>query len=71
MEKSRITTIKITKNTKERLNKFKEHPKESYEEVLKKILFILNTFRKNPEKAKNILRKLDLSIKRKQIFSKK
>ncbi|MEK6914628.1 MAG: hypothetical protein AABW83_03170 [Nanoarchaeota archaeon] len=63
MEKSSITTIKIHKETKERLDKLKESSRETYEEILKKILFILNTSRKNPERARSLMNKIDLSIK--------
>ena len=59
-----ITTIKLSTETKERLDKVKEHPKESYDEVLKKILFVLNTVRKDPEQAKKILLRIDSNFKR-------
>jgi len=59
----KITTIKIHKETKERLDKLKENPRETYEDILKKILFILNTSRKDPERAKFLMNKIDLSIK--------
>ena len=61
-----VTTIKILKETKARLDKLKEHKKESYEEVLRKILNILNICRKNPEKARGILMHIDSVIKRKR-----
>lgn len=63
---SEVTTIKIVKETKLRLDKFKEYKKESYEEVLRKILNILNICRKDPEKAKEILEHIDIVIKRKR-----
>jgi hypothetical protein len=65
-----ITTIKIHKGTKERLDRLKEHPRESYEEVLRKILFILNLSKKNPEKAQLAFKKIDNIIKRKQKYTK-
>ena len=68
---NQVTTIKIFRETKERLNKLKEYEKETYDEVLKKILFILNTCRKDPEKAKHILEKIDSMIKRKKAYNKK
>ena len=60
-----ITTIKIHKETKERLNKLKEHNRETYDQILRKILFILNTSKKNPEKAHKLLIRIDSTIKRK------
>ncbi len=63
-----ITTIKIHKQTKERLDRLKEHERETYEQVLRKILFILNLSKKNPEKATRLFRKLDSAIKRKEQY---
>ncbi|MBD3252673.1 hypothetical protein GF386_03010 [Candidatus Pacearchaeota archaeon] len=65
-----ITTIKIFKETKKRLNKLKEYERESYDQLLRKILYILNECRKNPEKAKRILEDIDLRIKREEVYTK-
>ncbi len=64
-----ITTIKISKETKQRLDKLKEHARETYEQILRKMLFILNISKKEPEKAKKILNKIDSLIKQKQEYS--
>jgi len=69
MEK--ITTIKIHKKTKERLDRLKEHERETYEQVLRKILFILNISKKNPEKAQKIFKKIDTVIKQREDYDKK
>ncbi len=61
-----ITTIKINRQTKQRLDRLKEHERETYEQVLKKILYILNLSKTNPEKAQQILRKIDSIIKLRQ-----
>ena len=63
-----ITTIKLEKSTKSRLDRLKEHEKESYEAVIKKILYILNTIGKSPEKANKILGGIDRNIKNKNIY---
>lgn len=63
MKKQPITTIKIHKETKERLDKLKENSRETYEEVLKKILFILNTSKTNPQRARSLMRRIDSSKK--------
>lgn len=55
MAKSEITTIKIYKNTKDRLDKLKIHKRESYEEVVEKMLDILNMCRAAPERARRRL----------------
>lgn len=64
------TTIKISKETKQRLDKLKEHEKESYNEIIKKILYILNLVRKNPSLGNNILSKIDRTIKWREAYSK-
>lgn len=65
-ENGKITTIKLKKDTKLRLDHFKEYKRESYEEILLKMLHILNTARNNPEGAQGILRNIDIKLKRKQ-----
>ena len=59
-----ITTIKLRRETKQRIDRLKENPRETYEQVLKKILYILNLSKKNPEKAQRIFRKIDNTIKK-------
>ncbi|MFW5872161.1 MAG: DUF7557 family protein [bacterium] len=59
-----ITTIKLQKQTKERLDKLKEHKRESYDEILKKLLYILNTIRADPDRANFILDRIDDNRKR-------
>lgn len=55
-----ITTIKLYKETKERIDKLKDSSGESYDDLLKKILYILNSTRENPEKGKKILEQIEL-----------
>ncbi len=64
-----ISTIKISSETKSRLDKLKEYPRETYEDILRKILFILNTCRKDPDKAKSYLFSIDTKIKKNIAFS--
>lgn len=54
-----ITTLKLSKETKERLEKLREHRRESYDDILRKMLGILNITKLEPEKAKGILVKID------------
>ena len=55
---SRVTTIKLLDETKLRVEKLREHKKESYDDLLRKILYILNLVRDEPEKAKKVLEKI-------------
>lgn len=64
-----ITTIKLYRGTKERLDKIKEHSRESYDEVIQKILFILNTLKKDPLQAQRALDKIDSTIKRHEPYT--
>jgi len=58
-ENNKITTIKLEEETKSRLDKLKVHDKESYNQVIKKMLFVLNTLRKNSKVAEGILNNID------------
>jgi len=57
MEK--ISTIKLSNLTKQRLLKLKGHKRDSFEDIIANILEILNTCRNNPEKARVELIHLD------------
>lgn len=61
---SEITTLKISKKTKARLDNLKEHKRESYEEVIQKILYVLNRIRKDPISGNKVLSKIDNTIRR-------
>ena len=64
-----ITTLKIKKETKERLDKLKEHERETYDQIIRKLLFILNISKKNPEKAKNFMNRIDRINKSKKPYT--
>ena len=68
---TKITTIKIFPETKERLDKLKESSRESYDHVLRKILYILSLSKKAPEKARKRLLAIDAVIKREELYYKK
>ena len=53
-----ITTIKLKKDTKSRLDKLKTHAGETYEEVLKKVLLILNLCKSSPFQARSKLNEI-------------
>jgi DNA polymerase III delta subunit len=54
-----ITTIKLEKTTKERLDHLKEYKRETYEEIVQKILEILNLCRASPLMARRRLVAID------------
>jgi hypothetical protein len=58
------TTIKLNKETKERLDNLKEYRRETYEELLQKILQILNLCKISPAKARFKLISIDRKRKR-------
>jgi len=54
----KITTIKLQEETKSRLDKLRENRNESYDDILRKILYVLNTTRDEPMKARSILERV-------------
>jgi hypothetical protein len=62
------TTIKLMRETKSRLNKLKEFERESYDQIIRKMLYVLNVTRTNPEKAKRILQEINVRISRTKEF---
>ena len=54
----KITTIKLQEETKGRLDKLRENRNESYDDILRKILYVLNTTRDEPVKARAILERI-------------
>ncbi len=66
--KAKITTIKLSKETKDRLNHLKIYRRETYEEIMERVLEILNICRINPERAKAKLLKLERERKRNMIL---
>ena len=56
---SDISTVKLSKKTKDRLLKLKVYKNETFEEIIEKMLNVLNICRQNPEQAKNALNSLD------------
>lgn len=66
-----VTTIKISTEIRERLGKLKEYDRETFNEVLSKILYALNMCKKDPEKAKRFLENIDRRIRKKGIMKKR
>jgi hypothetical protein len=67
-EKHEITTIKIQKPTKERLDKLRVHRKDSYDEIVQRMLGILNVCRRDPDQAQETLEKLESLAKKNKVI---
>lgn len=59
MKKNKITTLKLEKETKDRLDRLREHKRETYDDIIRKILAVLNMVREDPGKARTILEFID------------
>ena len=60
------TTIKIHEDTKSRLDTFREYKHESYDEVIKKVIYIVNTCKKNPELSKETIKAIEAARENKK-----
>jgi len=63
-EGQNMTTIKLSQSTKARLDNLRIYRRESYEEILEKILGVLNMCRADPEQARMKLLQIDKERKR-------
>ncbi len=60
----KITTIKIGRATKERIDHLRIYNRETYDEIMQRILNILNICRLEPERARERLVAIDKERKR-------
>jgi len=67
-EKTKITTIKIQSQTKERLDKLRVHKKDTYDEIVQRMLGILNVCRRDPDQAQETLEKLESLAKKNKLI---
>ena len=58
-----ITTVKLNKKTKDRVDKLRVHKRETYDEILQSLLDILNLCRISPEKAHHRLLRMEKMAK--------
>jgi hypothetical protein len=58
------TTIKIRDDTKFELDTFREYKNESYDEVLKKVIFIAKNVKKEPELSKETIEAIEKARER-------
>lgn len=49
------TTIKVKHNTKIELNRFKQYKNESYDELVRKLLYLVKTFEKDPKLGQQVI----------------
>ena len=59
-----VTTIKIHEDTKTQLDKFREYKNESYDEVIRKMIFILKKAKTQPELSKEAVIAIEKARKR-------
>lgn len=53
--KSKMTTIKLSKSTKDRMDGLKVYKRESYDDILQKVLNVLSICKVNPAEARRRL----------------
>lgn len=53
------TTIKLSKKTKRELDRFREQPRETYEQVVRKLVQIADTARDEPSLSKEAVDAID------------
>jgi len=58
------TTIKIRDDTKFELDTFREYKNESYDEVLKKVIFIAKNVKNEPELSKETIEAIEKARER-------
>lgn len=65
------TTIKIHENTKQELDGFREYKNESYDEVIKKVVYIAKTCKEEPKLSRQTILDIEKARERlkKGIFS--
>lgn len=59
-----ITTIKLKERTKKELDTFREHKNESYDEIVRKIVYIAKNIEKNPQLSEKTVKEIEEARKR-------
>ncbi|MBT3405950.1 hypothetical protein HN419_02160 [Candidatus Woesearchaeota archaeon] len=59
-----VTTIKLHTETKQELDSFREYKNESYDEVIKKVVYIAKTVKTKPKLAKETVDAIEAARKR-------
>lgn len=58
------TTVRLKEQTKEELNTFREYKNETYDEIIRKILYIARNARKNPQLSEKTLNEIEEARRR-------
>lgn len=58
------TTIKINLDTKHQLDQFREYKRESYDELIRKMIFIVKKVKTQPELSKEAITAIENARKR-------
>jgi hypothetical protein len=58
------TTIKVYNDTKTMLNQFREYKNESYDEIVRKIMYIAKLAKKNPQLSKKTISDIEAARER-------
>jgi len=58
------TTLKIREDTKSQLDKFREYRNESYDEVIKKVVFIAKSVETEPELSREAVEAIEKARER-------
>ncbi|MBW2991707.1 hypothetical protein KY345_00635 [Candidatus Woesearchaeota archaeon] len=58
------TTIKIHQETKHQLDNWREYGNESYDEVIKKVIFVAKTCEKQPELGRETIKAIEKARER-------
>ena len=59
-----VTTIKIKLDTKHQLDQFKEYKRESYDELIRKMIYIVKKVKTQPELSKEAITAIENARKR-------
>ena len=58
------TTIKIQNDTKSQIDQFREYKNESYDEVIRKLIYIVKNLKKEPELSKETIKAIEAARER-------
>ena len=62
--KMNVTTIKLYEDTKNQLNQFREYKNESYDELIKKMVFIIRNLKKQPRLSNEAIESIERARER-------
>jgi len=59
-----VTTIKLKEQTKKELDTFREYKNETYDEIIRKVLYIAKNVGKNPQLSEKTIKEIEEARKR-------